>query len=59
VEAHWSIERSAGTATLSVVPFRALTPAEAADVEEEGRALLVFTAAEADAHEVVVAPPDP
>jgi Winged helix DNA-binding domain len=59
VEAHWSIGRSAGTATLTVVPFRALTPAEATAVEDEGRALLAFAAAEADAHDVVVAPPDP
>jgi hypothetical protein len=59
VEAHWSIGRSAGAATLTVVPFRALTPAEAAEVEDEGRALLAFAAAEADAHDVVVAPPDP
>jgi hypothetical protein len=59
VEAHWSIVRSAGTATLRVVPFRALKPAEAADVEEEARALLAFAAAGADAHDVVVAPPEP
>jgi DNA glycosylase AlkZ-like len=59
VEAHWSIGRSAGTATLTVVPFRALTPAEAAAVEDEGRALLAFATADADAHDVVVAPPDP
>jgi hypothetical protein len=59
VEAHWSIGRAAGTATLTVVPFRALTPAEATAVEDEGRALLAFAAAEADAHDVVVAPPDP
>jgi hypothetical protein len=59
VEAHWSIGRAAGTATLTVVPFRALTTAEATAVEDEGRALLAFAAAEADAHDVVVAPPDP
>jgi DNA glycosylase AlkZ-like len=59
VEAHWSIGRAAGTATLTVVPFRALTPPEATAVEDEGRALLAFAAAEADAHDVVVAPPDP
>jgi hypothetical protein len=59
VAAHWSIGRAAGTATLTVVPFRALTPAEATAVEDEGRALLAFAAAEADAHDVVVAPPDP
>ena len=42
VGATWRVEKAAGAATLTVRPFRALTPAEATDVTAEGLALLRF-----------------
>lgn len=58
VEAQWSIARAAHGATLTVLPFRPFTPAEVADVEQEGSALLAFTAADAGHHQVVVTAPE-
>jgi hypothetical protein len=59
VEAQWTIDRSGGTATLCVTPFRALTSAEIAEVEAEGAALLELAAGSAGAREVVVQRPEP
>jgi Winged helix DNA-binding domain len=52
VGATWRVEKAAGTATLSVRPFRALTAAEAGEVTAEGLALLAFLhpRAEPDLH---------
>lgn len=55
VSGTWSIARAGTTATLEVTPFRPLTPAEEAALDDEGRALLAFAAAGADHHDVRVA----
>ena len=57
VTARWSVDRSGDRATLRVTPVRALTPTEVGEVEVEGAALLAFTAAEHEAHEVAVLEP--
>jgi hypothetical protein len=54
VSATWSITRDAAAATLEVAPFRALHGDEEAAVDAEGRALLAFTAAGVDRHDVKI-----
>jgi Winged helix DNA-binding domain len=57
VRGYWKIVREAGTATLVVEPFRALSRKDASAVRAEGRRLLAFAAAEADACEVEMVTP--
>jgi len=54
VRARWTVTRSRGTATLRVETFVPLSPAERAEVEEEGVKMLEFAAADAKAREVAV-----
>jgi hypothetical protein len=58
VRAWWRIEHRGSAATLVVEPFDRIPAASRAAVEEEGRRLLAFAAADAERHEVRVLAPD-
>ncbi|MBW1602503.1 AlkZ family DNA glycosylase [Streptomyces sp. JJ66] len=54
----WQLTEKRGRATLEVSPFRQLSRAERAAVEEEGTHLLAFAAESATTHEVRIGAPD-
>jgi hypothetical protein len=58
VRAWWRIEHEGAAATLVVEPFDRIRPASRAAVEDEGRRLLAFAAADAERHEIRIAAPD-
>ena len=55
VAASWSVDRDGPDALLRVRLLRDITRAQRADVEDEGRGLLAFLAADADRHQVLIA----
>jgi hypothetical protein len=57
VAARWSIERAKQAATLVVTPCAPLSPVAKEAVGAEGAALLAFGAADAERHDVRIAPP--
>ena len=59
VAAHWSIGRATGTATLTVVPFRALTPRRGGRGRGRGPRPAGLRGRRGGRRDVVVAPPDP
>ena len=56
VGGRWKITRSRGSATLVVEPFKRLAGKDQAAVGAEGAALLKFSAADVQAHDVQIAP---
>lgn len=56
VEAEWTLGNCAGTSTLTVQPYRALSDDEEAAVADEGARLLGLVAPE-DVHEPCFKPP--